>query len=144
MHLNTAAIWSLFIFYVAYGSTTQYSQDKIGNKVFLELSSQLRGNLQKTENLNKGMNLMQLSNDGSGDNEDGLDDDTKVLTVFLLNIIACIVCCGFIQLVLMLSKRMNNELSVLRKNYKQYQGFLRFKEFRKAYAKDQEATSSDN
>jgi len=81
---------------------------------------------------------MQISNDGSGDDNDGLDDDTRVIAVFLLNFICCILCCGCIQGIMVLSKNMNSELSQLRKNYKQYHGYLKFREFRKAYAREQQ------
>ena len=59
--------------------------------------------------------------------------------MFLLNVIGCILCCGVIQGVIILSKRMNAELILLRKNYKQYKGLMKFKELRKAYSKEQEA-----
>mmetsp|Transcript_16355 Transcript_16355/g.16300 ORF Transcript_16355/g.16300 Transcript_16355/m.16300 type:complete len:89 (-) Transcript_16355:33-299(-) len=87
---------------------------------------------------------MQLSNDGSGEDDDGLEDDTKVLSVFLLNFIFCVICCGMIQGVMVLSKKMNSELNLLRKNYKQYQGYMKFREFRKAYADEQRKRESEN
>ena len=71
--------------------------------------------------------------------DDGLEDDSKVLIVFLLNLIGCILCCATLQGVIMLSKKMNAEMIHLRKNYKQYKGLLKFREFRKAYTEEKEA-----
>lgn len=76
--------------------------------------------------------FLQLSNNDSGNDDDGLEDDTKVLTIFLLNVIGCILCCGLIQGVIMLSKRMNAEIIHLRKNYKQYLSYLAINELKKA------------
>jgi hypothetical protein len=87
--------------------------------------------------------FLQLSNDGSGKDDGGMDDDTKVLTIFLLNLIGCILCCGVVQGVIMLSKRMNAELISLRKNYKQYKELARYREFRKAYTQEKEALATE-
>ncbi|CAG9310843.1 unnamed protein product [Blepharisma stoltei] len=138
-------ILGLLILLISSNASEQYSHDENGNRIYLEISSQTRGDFTKLKNSEKNTpTFTQLSNDGSGEDDDGMEDDTKVITVFLLNILACVLCCGFLQLVLMLSKRMNSELSDMRKNYKQYQGFLRFKEFRRAWAKENEGESSDN
>jgi hypothetical protein len=71
-----------------------------------------------------------------------MEDDTKVLTVFVLNVIGCILCCGAIQGVIMISKKMNAELINLRKNYKQYKELIKYREFRKAYTQEKEALAT--
>lgn len=90
---------------------------------------------------------MQLSNDGSGNDSGGMDDDSKVLTVFLLNVIGCIVACAAIQGIIILSKRMNNELINLRKNYKTYTEFKKFNDLKRNYSIEKETfvkTQVDN
>lgn len=82
---------------------------------------------------------MQISNNGSGVHDDGLNDERKVLTVFLLNLIACILCCGAIQGIIALSKKMNAHMILLRKNHKQYKGLLKYREFQKKYFKEKES-----
>ena len=76
---------------------------------------------------------MQLSNDESGEDDDGLSDDSKVTLVFLLNVIGCIVCCGAIQGIIVVSKRTNAELIFLRKNYKQYKSLMSLRDMHKNY-----------
>ncbi|CAG9321816.1 unnamed protein product [Blepharisma stoltei] len=118
------------------------NKDKLDNNVKNDLSTSLF-NIENTQD-ELDTNFMQLSNDDSGEDNDGLEDDTKILLVFILNAITCVFCCAFLQFILMLSKRMSNELSELKKNYRQHQGFLRFKEFRKAWAKENEASEAEN
>lgn len=79
----------------------------------------------------------KMENTGSdvGDVEDD-DQDYRIIDIFILSMIGCALCCGLLQGVLMLSKKMNGELISLRKNYKQHQGLLKFREFRRAYEKE--------
>ena len=58
--------------------------------------------------------------------------------VFLLNVIGCIVCCGAIQGVIIVSKRTNAELLLLRKHYKEYKSLMNFKDLRKNYTDTKE------
>lgn len=119
----------------------QYTQDSKGSKTFLDVLASPRG-----QNHSKFLfrDFLQLSIDGSGKDNEDIADDPKVLTVFIFNFFACIVCCGFIQGVLVLSKNMIAKLSILRKNYKQYQGFVKFSEFKRSYLLANPQTSSDN
>ena len=74
--------------------------------------------------------LMQLSDNDSGDSN--LDDETMILTVFLLNVIGCALGCLFIQVVITISKKLTLELAVLRKNYEQFKSLKKFKELRES------------
>lgn len=77
---------------------------------------------------NSFINLLQLSYDESEEEEDGtIDDESKIITVFLLNLIACALCCGFVQGVIIVSKKMNVELITLRKNFKQFESLRTFR-----------------
>lgn len=67
-----------------------------------------------------------------------MEDDTKVLTVFLLNVIGCILCCAALQGVIILSKRTNAELINLRKNYKNFIEFKKLSDLRRTFTRDQE------
>jgi hypothetical protein len=84
---------------------------------------------QDTSNFNIG--FLQLSVDARSD--DSIRDQSQLITILLINLAICLTCCGVLQIVIILSKRMTSELIVLRKNYKQYQGLLKFREFKKAY-----------
>ena len=79
------------------------------------------------------VSMLQLSDNNSGENNSGFDDDSRILMLFLLNIIGCALCCGFIQGVIMLSKKLTAYQILLKKNYKKYNSLLRFKEFRNTY-----------
>lgn len=81
--------------------------------------------------------FLQLSNDGSGKDNDGMDDDTKVLTVFLLNVIGCIICCLALQAIIILSKKTNAELINLRKNYKNFIEFKKLSDLKRTYSREQ-------
>jgi len=82
---------------------------------------------------------LQLSNDGSGKDDDGMDDDSKVLTVFLLNVIGCIIACAVVQGVIIVSKRMNHELINLRKNYLTYSKFKEYNDLKKNHSYEKDA-----
>ena len=81
----------------------------------------------------KPFNLLQLSDDDSGVNDSGFDSDTRMLVIFLLNVVACILCCGFIQAVIYVSKLLNMQLLKLQSNYMRYKSLLKFKEFKATY-----------
>ncbi|CAG9329478.1 unnamed protein product [Blepharisma stoltei] len=70
------------------------------------------------------------------DNTEENSKNDKILYTFIFSFVGCVICCGLIQAILILSKRMNGELSSLRRNYKQHQGLLKFREFRYAYEKE--------
>ena len=96
----------------------------------LELSTPQR----RTPNFLEDMRpstLLQLSFKES-DQEDGLNDTTRIALILTLNVIGCLVCCGIIQASLYLSKRMKLELNWLRRNYKEYKSLMKFKENRRA------------
>jgi hypothetical protein len=69
---------------------------------------------------------MQISNDGSGEDNSGTEDETRMLTIFLLDAIVVILSCACIQGVLYMvnttqSKRLKARYTYLRKNYNTYQ-----------------------
>lgn len=66
-----------------------------------------------------------------------MDDDTKVLTVFLLNVIGCIICCLALQAIIILSKKTNAELINLRKNYKNFIEFKKLSDLKRTYSREQ-------
>lgn len=90
------------------------------------------------DNVKFNQAFLQLSNDGSGKDSDGMDDDTKVLTVFLLNVIGCIICCVALQAIIILSKRTNAELISLRKNYKNFIEFRKLSDLKRTYSREQQ------
>jgi lipopolysaccharide export LptBFGC system permease protein LptF len=64
---------------------------------------------------------MQLSNDHSGDDNEGFQDIKKMLLTFLLSALVCLVVVLLIQWVLALSKQYRYNLVRLRKNYENLQ-----------------------
>ena len=64
---------------------------------------------------------MQLSNDHSGDDNEGFQDIKKMLLTFLLSALVCLVVVLLIQWILSLSKRYRYDLVRLRKNYENLQ-----------------------
>jgi hypothetical protein len=86
--------------------------------------------------------FLQISNNGSGVDDDGLENDSKLISLILLTIIGSIVSCAGLQGIIILSKRMNSEMIQLRKNYKQYKGLLKFREFRNTYNQEREVLKS--
>lgn len=64
---------------------------------------------------------MQLSNDHSGDDNEGFKDIKKMLVTFLLSALVCLVVVLLIQWILSLSKRYRYDLVRLRKNYENLQ-----------------------
>lgn len=77
------------------------------------------------------IDFLQLSIDETAD--ESIVDNSKILSIFFISLTICLICCGVLQIVIILSKRMTAELIALRKNYKQYQGLLKFREFKRAY-----------
>jgi len=65
--------------------------------------------------------MMQLSNDHSGDDNEGFQDIKKMLVTFLLSALVCLVVVLLIQWILSLSKRYRYDLVRLRKNYQNLQ-----------------------
>ena len=82
--------------------------------------------------------FLQLSYDQDGQGSDLEDDDSKIIIIFVLNVIACALSCAFIQGVLIMSKKLNGELLLMRKNYTKYQTLLKFKEFKTVYKQGEE------
>ena len=76
------------------------------------------------------LEFLQLSFDEQEDTEAGTDDHSKMIVVAVLNLIACALCCAFIQAAIHLSKRLNLRLLTLRKHYSQYESLKMFKDFR--------------
>lgn len=64
---------------------------------------------------------MQLSNDHSGDDNEGFQDIKKMLLTFLLSALVCLVVVLLIQWILALSKQYRYNLVRLRKNYENLQ-----------------------
>ena len=77
---------------------------------------------------NQGFLQLSIDTDSSQD----LRSDPQILITLGLSFLISIVCCGIMQLIILLSKKMTAEFILLRKNYKQYQGLLKFKEFKSA------------
>ena len=65
--------------------------------------------------------LLQLSNDHSGQDNEGFHDVKKMLLTFLLAALVCLVVVFLIQWLLTLSKRYRYDLVRLRKNYQNQQ-----------------------
>ena len=76
------------------------------------------------------LEFLQLSYDESDDEDSGTEDHTKMVIVAVLNLIACALCCAFIQAAIQVSKRLNLKLLTLRKHYSQYESLKMFKDFR--------------
>jgi hypothetical protein len=87
----------------------------------------------------KHLDFLQLSQDRSGNDSEGMEDQTKIATVFLLNIIGCIVVCLGLQVVIILSKKMNQEMITLRKNYLHYLEFKKFTNLKRSLTREKEA-----
>ena len=64
---------------------------------------------------------MQLSNDHSGEDNEGFQDIKKMLVTFLLSAFACLAVVLLIQWILSLSKRYRYDLVRMRKNYQNQQ-----------------------
>jgi hypothetical protein len=45
-------------------------------------------------------------------------------------------CCGLLHTVALCSKKMTTLLNLLRKNHEQYQGLLKFRDFKKAFSRE--------
>mmetsp|Transcript_14959 Transcript_14959/g.21754 ORF Transcript_14959/g.21754 Transcript_14959/m.21754 type:complete len:123 (-) Transcript_14959:735-1103(-) len=103
--------------------TYQIQTDSEGRQIFA------------TNSVQANSNFLQLSKD-SEDSEEGLDDKGRLVTVFVLTFLTCVACCGFVQGVIILSKKLNLHLWSLRSNYFQYKSLLRFKALRMEKAMD--------
>lgn len=64
---------------------------------------------------------MQLSNDHSGEDNEGFQDIKKMLVTFLISAVVCLAVVLLIQWILALSKRYRYDLVRLRKNYQNLQ-----------------------
>jgi hypothetical protein len=95
-------------------SASQYTVSKSGNVQALAESKSVYPSKQYAD-------LMQLSNDHSGDDNEGFQDIKKMLVTFLLSALVCLVVVLLIQWVLCLSKRYRYDLVRLRKNYENLQ-----------------------
>ncbi|CAG9321219.1 unnamed protein product [Blepharisma stoltei] len=98
--------------------------------------------LQYSEKISKEPNkkplmisFLQISNDNSGQDNDGLDDKKKVYMVFIFNFVACIACFALLQGILIFSKKMNSKLTSLRANYKNFVALSQFKDFQRQFWK---------
>ena len=65
--------------------------------------------------------MVQLSNDHSGEDNEGFQDIKKMLVTFLLSAFACLAVVLLIQWILSLSKRYRYDLVRMRKNYQNQQ-----------------------
>lgn len=65
--------------------------------------------------------MVQLSNDHSGEDNEGFQDIKKMLVTFLLSAFACLAAVLLIQWILSLSKRYRYDLVRMRKNYQNQQ-----------------------
>ena len=72
-----------------------------------------------------------------------MEDDTKVITVFLLNVVGCILSCAALQGVIILSKRTNAELINLRKNYKNFIEYKKLSDLKRTYSRDKEILNKE-
>ena len=79
--------------------------------------------------INQG--FLQLSVDT--DSMKSLKPSTQILLTLGISFLISLMCCGMMQLIIFLSKKTTAELILLRKNYKQYQGFKKFREFKSGF-----------
>lgn len=69
----------------------------------------------------KQTGFVQLSNDHSGNDNQGFHDSLKMILTFLLSAVACLLVVLVVQAFLNLSKEYRYELVKLRKNYRNLQ-----------------------
>jgi hypothetical protein len=81
---------------------------------------------------------LQISIDESKAGKIGFDDENKIIIIFLLNFLGCLICCGLIQGIIVMSKKLNNYRIRLKKNYRQYKGLLRYREFHQTYIRERD------
>ena len=67
------------------------------------------------------------------DSMKSLKPSTQILLTLGISFMISLICCGMMQLIILLSKKMTAELILLRKNYKQHQGLMNFREFKSGF-----------